>query len=626
MTGTSATTMIATHRHTADSGPVFEQFYAFRRFQQTLAFTPDSSGLLLSSNISGQFNLWRLPLEGGWPDQLTSFEDRTVRSVAPAPDGTIVFSADRDGDEFHQLYEIEAAGGWPTALTDAAQVQHLLAPGCWDPDGGRLAIAANMRSPADMDVWLYHAATGEVSHAFGDGQFAVPVSFSPDGTRLLCLEERGGDDLRLHLVGLAARSTRELTTQPEPATFVPGPWAPDGSGFWVTSDLGREFSGLAFFDLAGDRLEWTDTPDWGVEDIAGDRAGTVLVWLVNEDGWGRLRGRDLRTWQPLPATDLPPGCGDHHGAALTVSGDGRYAALLWSQPQRAHEVYLVELATGRSRRLTDNMLGGLAPSELVAPSLIRYQSADDLPVPAWVYRPDTQPDGPGRMPVVLSIHGGPEGQERPEYQPLYQYLCSRGIAVLAPNIRGSTGYGKSYQRLIHHDWGGGDLADLRHAAEWLRTQDWVDPDRIGVFGGSYGGFATLSCVTRLPDYWAAAAAICSASNLLTWTRAVPPTWQRFMARWVGDPETEADFLLERSPITYADQLTAPLLMIQGGQDPRAVKAESDQLVERLRALDRKVEYVVFDDEGHGFTRRSNALRAMRLTADWFTYHLLAGGS
>src|SRR5690606_1381989 len=230
---------------------------------------------------------------------------------------------------------------------------------------------------------------------------------------------------------------------------------------------------------------------------------------------------------------------------------------------------------------------------------------------------------PGRRPGAGGAvhHGGPEAQERPDYRPLYQYLCSRGIAVMAPNIRGSTGYGKRYQRLIHRDWGGGDLRDLDHAVRWLRAQDWVDPDRIGVVGGSYGGFATLSCVTRLPEYWAAAVDIVGPSNLVTFAKAVPPTWRRLMARWVGDPETEADFLMERSPISYVDNVTAPLLVIQGAKDPRVVKAESDQMVERLRKLGREVEYVVFDDEGHGFTRRSNELRGWRLAADFLIRHL-----
>ena len=224
---------------------------------------------------------------------------------------------------------------------------------------------------------------------------------------------------------------------------------------------------------------------------------------------------------------------------------------------------------------------------------------------------------------MLSIHGGPEAQERAIYQPLYQYLLSRGIGVLATNIRGSTGYGKTFQRLVQRDWGGGDLKDWDYAARWLREQDWVDADRIGVFGGSYGGFAVLSCVTRLPDYWAAAVDIFGPSNLITFAKAVPPTWRRMMKRFVGDPEEDAELLRERSPLTYIDNVRAPLLVIQGAKDPRVVKPESDQLVEKLREVGRTVEYVVFEDEGHGFTKRPNELKAMRLSAEWLERHLLA---
>jgi dipeptidyl aminopeptidase/acylaminoacyl peptidase len=254
----------------------------------------------------------------------------------------------------------------------------------------------------------------------------------------------------------------------------------------------------------------------------------------------------------------------------------------------------------------------------VSPELISYPTFDGRQIPAWLYKPRKR----GRIPVVLSVHGGPQAQERPVYNGFYQYLVSRGIAVLATNIRGSTGYGKTYQQLVSRDWGGGDVKDWDHAAKWLLEQPWVDPKRIGVFGGSYGGFASLSCVTRLPDYWAAGVDIFGPSNLVTFAKAVPPTWRRFIVKEVGDPETEVDFLMERSPITYVENVKAPLLVIQGATDPRVVKAESDQMVEKLRSLGREVEYVVFDDEGHGFTRRANQLRAWRLSADWLERHLV----
>jgi dipeptidyl aminopeptidase/acylaminoacyl peptidase len=194
--------------------------------------------------------------------------------------------------------------------------------------------------------------------------------------------------------------------------------------------------------------------------------------------------------------------------------------------------------------------------------------------------------------------------------------------VLAPNIRGSTGYGKTYQKLIHRDWGGAELKDIEAAARYLQSLDWVDAKRMGVFGGSFGGFATLSAVSRLPDYWAAAVDLVGPSNLVTFVKSVPPYWRRWMDEWVGNPEKDYDLLMERSPITYVDQIKAPLFIIQGAKDPRVVKAESDQIVERLRARGVDVRYDVYEDEGHGFTKRQNELRAWRAAAEFFEELLL----
>jgi dipeptidyl aminopeptidase/acylaminoacyl peptidase len=281
-------------------------------------------------------------------------------------------------------------------------------------------------------------------------------------------------------------------------------------------------------------------------------------------------------------------------------------------------VYVADVETGAARPVTESRIGFPREDELGEPALVSFPTWDDRDVPAWLYRPSS---GDGRAPVVLAIHGGPEAQERPTYKPLYQYLRSRGIGVLAPNIRGSTGYGKSYQRLIHRDWGGGDLGDMEAAASWLRSQDWVDPERVAVFGGSYGGFAALSCVTRLPDLWAVGVDIFGPSNLITFVESVPPTWRRFLARWIGDPVEDEALLRERSPITYVEGVRAPLLVIQGAKDPRVVKAESDQIVARLRELGCEVEYEVFEDEGHGFTRYANEVRAWRLAAEFLERHL-----
>jgi dipeptidyl aminopeptidase/acylaminoacyl peptidase len=596
--------------------PRFEQFFAVRRFQPALAFTPDGRRILFVTNTSGQFNLWRTSIGGGRQQQLTAFESNTVRSVVPAPDGkSLVFTADRDGDEFHQIYSMPATGGWPEQWTDAPQVQHFVSSRGWSPDGTRLAFAANASVPSDMDVWV-RDADGNVRRVFGEEMYALPTSWSPDGRKLLILDFRSNTDTSVHLVDVDSGESRELTPHEEETIYFPRPFLPDGSGFYLLSNEGREYLGLAFFRLDGG-LEWVETPDSDIEELAMSNDGRVLCWVENDQGRARVRLRDLESGADLPEPQLPAGAISPIGSALTLTPDGSHAALIWQGAQRPQDLYVIETATGKARKLTESMLGGLRPRQLIEPELVSYPSFDGRDIPAWLYRPKRR----SRTPVVLSIHGGPESQERPVYMPLYQYLLSRGIAVLATNIRGSTGYGKTYQKLIHHDWGGADVRDWDHAVRWLHAQDWVDRDRIAVWGGSYGGFAVLSCVTRLPDYWRCAVDIFGPSNLVTFVRAVPPTWKRFMDQWVGNPDTEADFLTERSPITYVDQVKTPLLVIQGATDPRVVKAESDQMVERLRTLGREVEYEVFEDEGHGFTRRSNELRAFKLSADWLEKYL-----
>jgi dipeptidyl aminopeptidase/acylaminoacyl peptidase len=599
------------------SRPPFEQFFAYRRLFPIAELTPDGDRVLFVSNISGQFNLWSVELDGGWPDQLTNFTDNSVRGVAVRDDGTILFHADHDGDEFHQLYRIPADGGWPVQLTGREQVQHELSSGWWAPDGKSFAFSSNMRTPTDGEVFIWREGEDEPRYLFGEGMYAFAVSFSPDGSKLLAVELRSNTDVSIWVIDVGTGDATEATPHDEDAKFLPGPWARDGSGFYLLTDEGREFTGLAFHSLGTGERTWVETPERDVEEVTGSQDGRVLAWIENADGWAEVRVRDLERGLDLPEPRLPRGAVSILGSGLSLSADGSRLAIVYESPLRPAEVFVVDTATGDGLPVTESRAAGLSALELQEPELVSYESFDGRQIPAWLYTPE----GDGPFPFGLLIHGGPEAQERPLYRPYVQYLLSRGIGVLATNIRGSTGYGKTYQKLIHHDWGGGDLEDWRHAAEWLKRQPFVDGDRLAVFGGSYGGFATLTCVTRLPEYWKAAVDIVGPSNLLTFVRAVPPQWLRFMAQWVGDPDTEEEFLRERSPITYVDQVRAALLVIQGAKDPRVVKSESDQMVERLRELDREVDYVVFEDEGHGFTRYANDVHAYRLTCDWLESHL-----
>ena len=609
--------MATTARRKTETRYSFEQFTAIRRYQPTLSFSPDGSEIAYVVNTSGQFNIWRQSSAGGFPHQLTLFTDQTPREIAWSPDGqTIAFAADRDGDEYKQIYTIPARGGRISAQTEAPRVRHELAAEAWSPDGASLLIAGNDRSETDQDVLIRDLATGETRRVVDYGGMFFPMTWSLDGKSVTVVDFKSNTNMDLYVLTVDNEEMQHLTPHEGEIQYMPGPWAVDGSGFYVISDEGREFAGLAFWDLK-EGMRWIDAPDADVENVVLSSDGRYLAWIVNQEGYSALKVRDLRSNQDVALQEIPKGVID----ALAISRSGGKVGFLMAGATHPNEVYVLDLERSMVTRLTESMLGGIDEADLSAPELIHYPTHDGREIPAWLYRPE----GEGPFPVILSIHGGPEWQERPTYNyaGLYQYLLTRGVGILAPNVRGSTGYGKSYQKLIHHDWGGAELGDFKAAADYLKGLDWVDGDRLGVYGGSFGGFATLSCVTRLPDYWAAAVDIVGPSNLVTFAKAVPPTWRRFMDQWVGNPETEVDFLMERSPITYVDNVRTPLLVIQGATDPRVVKGESDQLVDKLKSLGREVEYVVFDDEGHGFTKRTNELKAYGLAAEWLEQHLRA---
>lgn len=586
-----------------------------RIYVPIMAYSPDGTQLAHVTNESGQFNLWVMPSGGGERRQLTHFTDNTVRAADWSPDGkTIVFSADANGDEQHQLYLLDVASGEITPLRHVEKRQHFL--NGYSKDGQWISYTANTNEPGDMDLQLANPATGE-HKVLSKGKLMFGGPISPDGRYMAAsnLHSNTSQDMVIY----------DLTTGEVAAEFVPetpaivGPvnWSPDGKTLYFVTNFGREFTGLAAFDFATGSWNYIQTPDWDFEQAVVLKKRNQMIWALNEDGASTLYGVDLATGEPLNLPVLPYGV----LSGLIANEAGTKLALTFAQATEASNLYEIDLASGTLTKLGQSMLGGIPAEEFVAPELVRFETFDGRQIPAWLFKPKR---GQAPYPTLLSIHGGPEAQERPgyAYSGFYQYMLSKGFAILAPNIRGSTGYGITYQKLIHRDWGGAELKDIEHAAKYLQSLDFVDSNRLAVFGGSFGGFATLSAVTRLPQYWAAAVDLVGPSNLITFVKAVPPFWKRMMKEWVGDPEEDADFLMERSPITYVDNIKAPLMVIQGANDPRVVKAESDQMVERIRSNGGKVTYYVDENEGHGTTRKENTVKWYAMIGDFLADELL----
>jgi dipeptidyl aminopeptidase/acylaminoacyl peptidase len=596
--------------------PDYREFLAPQRLQRVVSLSADGTQVAYSSDESGQFNLWVQPLAEGEPRQLTFFTDQAVRDVAWSPDGQqIALTADNSGDEQTQVYVIPASGGDAVRLSATDGRQFMLSEKTpFDPSGRYLLCGGNDRDPAVPDLIIYDLSGGPAIRFPGrDGGNVFPLGFAADGQSIVAGVLVSNTDIKCCIGSLQDPGNLEYLAEEMSVEYAyPGPWSADSRGFYVRTNSNGDHIGLAFFSRADRSLTTVDTPAWEVEDVTVSADGRTVIWSVNEDGWSVLHGRQ----DGKPMNELPNPGGVIR--AMDISADGSVLAFELDSPTQPPAVAVADLAAATPvRYLTDARPPILRTNQPVPPESCYFPSGDGTPIPMLVYRPP----GPGPHPVAVYIHGGPEDQSRPLYNPLQQCLLASGIAILAPNVRGSSGYGRAWQTRIYRDWGGIDLEDFAAAAAYARSLDWVDPARVAVFGGSYGGFATLSCLSRLPDLWAAGVSVCGPANLESLARSMPPDWAIAVREMFGDPDTDADDLLRRSPVTYADQITAPLLVIQGANDPRVPKAESDQIVARLRERGVDVSYLVFDDEGHSFTSRDNDIKAFSTVAEFLVEHL-----
>jgi dipeptidyl aminopeptidase/acylaminoacyl peptidase len=585
--------------------------------RSALAIAPDQSQVAYVTDRSGTYAAWTLPVAGGPPSLALAVDGGALHSLCWTATADLVGAVDRGGTERFQMYVTRADERIePLATSPSDAVQHLMSWNAASPDGRTLAVSSNARERADMDIVLVDVASGRQRPLVTGPAWHVVGGWSPDGLTLLVMRVADNTEQTVLAVDVASGEQRELTPHPDhEAQYVPTGWTADGRAIVMTDDVG----GPRHLDLVAidpKTLKWQrlDVIEWDVELAVSSADGRVQVWSVNEDGYSRLRWRlDGKT---RGERELGGVCED-----LVVSGDGSLAAFVRQTARQPSQVWALDTATGEARELL-RIPTAVDMAELADPELIRIPAADGL-VPAFVFRPHGMN---GRVPAILYPHGGPEAQSRPGYShniAVLQCLVHRGMAVVVPNIHGSTGYGRAWQDAIHHDWGGIDLRDLRAVTQWMAREPGFDPLRLAVYGGSYGGFATLTCVTRMPEVWRCAVDVYGVSNLVTMIENAQPNWRRFLARWIGDLERDREKLVERSPITRIEEIRCPMLVIQGANDTRVPKEESDQAVERLRSLGRRVEYVVFPDEGHGFTKRANADRAYDLVVEFLTRELLA---
>jgi dipeptidyl aminopeptidase/acylaminoacyl peptidase len=588
-------------------------------------FLPDGS-LLVSTRFGEVEQVHRVALPMGMREQLT-FGAEPVGSLSadPRPEGGFVFARDRGGDENAQLFHYRPQDRSLRLLTDGRS-RH--GGAVWSRDGRKIAFAGNARDGVATDIYILEmpapAAAGAPAQAAAaptaaprlsiasQGENWAPVDWSVDGTQLLLLATSSVTDARLYIADVASGAFRLLslggaTGKQGPRTGIGGArFSVDGRGVWFTADLGGEFQQLRFLDLADGsvRTLTADVP-WDIEDFEPGPDGRWLAYIANVDGYGKLSLLDLGAARSVQPAGLPAGI----VSGLRFDRTGGRLGMSIESAQSPRDVWVLDLARGEAARWTASERGPIDPAKLVPAELVRYPTWDRAQgaarrIPAFVYRPR----GPGPHPVVIDIHGGPEGQSRPGYSAWTQYLVNEmGYAVVQPNVRGSTGYGRSFTMLDNGRLREDSVRDIGALLAWIAAQPDLDRERVVVSGGSYGGYMVLASMVAFGDRLRGGIDIVGISNFVTFltnTAAYRRDLRRVEYGDERDPSMRA-FLQRISPLTRADAIRKPLLVVQGLNDPRVPASESEQMVARVRANGTEVWYLAARDEGHGFRKKSN---------------------
>lgn len=596
----------------------FSQFINVRQAYAP-SFSPDGARLAFLTNITGFPQVWSMPVEGGWPDQLTFGDDRVAEVAYSPKHSQLIFARDVGGNENTQLYRLNADGSGERRLTHDDGAMHNF--GGWSPDGQQIAFTANRRQRGRYDLYLQAIASDEARLVWQNDTpgIVAPAGFSPDGLRVLVFFLHGSMNHDLYEVSLATGQARHLTPHTGDIRYGDPVYSADGQSVYCLCDRDREFMSVAQLNLADLTLTPVAQPEAEVEWLSLSPNGQTLVWAVNVDGGHILQGRHRLTGEALAPTNLPLGVVspvfDSHPV---FSPDSTRVAFSFSTPRRTPDVWLWELAANTVRPLTQSSHAGLPPEIFTEPQLIRYPTFDGREIPAWFYRPAS---GARPQPVIVYVHGGPEGQTQPFFYPVLQYFAAQGYAVLAPNVRGSSGYGKTYTHLDDVERRMDSVTDLAHAVDWLHRQSGIDPQRIAVYGGSYGGFMVLSAITTYPDRWAAAVDIVGISNFVTFLENTGAYRRSAREAEYGSLERDREFLTRVSPIHQVDKIKAPLMVIHGANDPRVPLSEAEQIVAALRARNVSVEFIVYPDEGHGIIKLANKLDVYPKIAAFLEQHL-----
>jgi dipeptidyl aminopeptidase/acylaminoacyl peptidase len=596
--------------------------YSIEQFMNTTAIggssiSSDEKSILFSSDKTGIYNAYMIPVTGGEAKQVTDSKDNSIFVISFFPnDNRFLYRSDKGGNEIYHIY-LRNEDGSVQDLTPEENARALFYE--WSHDEKSFFFGSNKRNPKFMDIYEMDIETFAPTMAYQNDAGYNLGAISNDKRYFAFSKTITEHNSDMYLYDRQTQELKHLTPHEDEVNYSPEDFSVDSQSLFYMTDEGSEFQYLKRYDVASGTSEKVEATNWDMMYAYFSRNGKYRVIGINNDAKTEIKILDTESGQPVDLPKLPDG----EITSVNISKSEKLMTFYVNGSKSPNNLYVYDFEMKGYTKLTDTMNPEIDPADLVEAKVVRYQSFDGVEIPSIYYKPHHITPGE-KAPALVWVHGGPGGQSRTGYSPLIQYLVNHGYVVIAVNNRGSSGYGKTFYKMDDRKHGQEDLADCVEAKKFLTATGYVDPGKIGIIGGSYGGYMVLAALAFRPEEFRVGVDIFGVSNWLRTLKSIPSWWEAFreaLYKELGNPETDEEYLRRISPLFHAGQITKPLIVLQGANDPRVLKVESDEIVEAVRGKGIPVEYVVFDDEGHGFVKKENQIKGYQAILEFLDRHL-----
>lgn len=597
------------------------RLYMTRQIGDT-AWSPDGKMIVFVANITGRNNLWLVPAGGGWPTQLTVSDQRQTHP-AWSPDGKwIAYQSDYEGDEQWDIFFVSPTTGQVVNVTKTRDVSE--EQPTWSPDGRYLAYMVKPKTSSTYEIHVFDTLMRETKHVTTNTpahQLNANPIWSRDGKFIVYTQEEAkGTNSNILIAEVATGKSTLLTPHEGESLYAANDISPDGKRILITSDAHNGYQNVGLLDVGTKKIQWVTSEKWQVSGRNFSPDGKQLTWTADVDTTTGVYVHNLTSGTTAPL-HLPQGVNYLGGAESAFSRDGTRLLCYHNGADAPNDAWVYHLDTRKATQITHSLMAGVPAPHFVEPLLVHYPSRDGkFTISALVYVTHNMQRN-GQNAAIVYIHGGPASQTVNSFNRFIQHIVNQGYIVIAPNYRGSTGYGKAFQNANLFDMGGGDLQDVLTAADFLKQTGYVDPKKMIVMGGSYGGYLTMMAVTKAPETWAAGVPIVPFVNWFTEIQNEDPVLQQSDRATMGDPEKNPDFFRDRSPFFFVDRIQAALFLLAGGHDPRCPKEETIQVANAVKQHGGTVDYKIYEDEGHGFSRVPNQIDSWKRISDFLQAHV-----